>query len=77
LYSDYEKFEKREMYCKYYRVDFEPLMPEELEQKNRIFIYRTPVGYQMEFLRDDIAMLLGHRRDKNYEWEGVKGVSFS
>ncbi len=76
MYSDYENFETRMMYCKYYRVDFEQLMPEELQQKNRIFIYRTPAGYPQEFVKDDIALLIGHKRDENYVWKSVKGMSF-
>ena len=51
-------------------------MPEEIQKKNRIFIYRTPSGYQQEFVKDDIALLLGQKRNENLEWKGAAGMTF-
>lgn len=76
MYQAYERFDKRDNYCKYYRVSFEPLMPVELQQKDRIFIYRAPSGHNLDFIKDDIVSLLGHKRNtKTFEWEKVNDIS--
>lgn len=38
-----------------------------------MFIYRAPSGYKLEFVQDDIALLVGHKRDANFEWKNVNG----
>jgi hypothetical protein len=52
-------------------------MPEELQVKNRMFIYRAPYGYKLEFVQDDIALLVGHKRDEEFEWKRVNGMSMN
>ena len=63
MYKDYAEFDVRKGYCQYYRVSFEPLLPEEIQVKDRLFIYRTPFGYNQEFLRDDITVLLNYGKN--------------
>lgn len=39
-----------------------------------MFIYRAPFGYKLEFMQDDIALLVGHERDSNFAWKRVNGM---
>lgn len=55
-------FEKREIYCNYYRVYIEDFLPEEAKNfttdEKRYFVYRTPFGYNQEFIKSDLGILL-------------------
>ena len=61
-YSMYEQFEAKAVYCNYYRVKIEAFLPPELQIKNgdRFFVYRTPSGYNQEFIKHDLAILLNN-----------------
>ena len=61
LYEDFDKkFESRTEYCRYYRVQIEPFLPQEMQEPGRIFVYRTPPGYTLDFLKHDLALLTGY-----------------
>ena len=62
----YANFEEKQVYCNYYRVQFEKFLPSEMQVKDRIFVYRTPSGYNQEFIKHDIGALLNHNKSVQY-----------
>ena len=44
-YKMYKNFEEKQVYCNYYRIKIDSFLPEEMQVKDRYFIYRTPSGY--------------------------------
>lgn len=55
----YEKFEQKAVYCNYYRIKIDSFLPEDVREENRLFVYRTPSGYNQEFIKHDLGVLLG------------------
>jgi hypothetical protein len=45
-------------YCRYYSVTIEEFLPEFMRKPNRMFIYRCPFGYNIDFVLEDLATLL-------------------
>jgi len=58
----YENFEEKQIYCNYYRVKIDSFLPEEMQVKDRYFVYRTPSGYNQEFIKHDIGCLLNDEK---------------
>jgi hypothetical protein len=75
LFKMYDQtFERKELYCNYYRVKMESFLPEEMQVKDRHFIYRTPSGYNQEFIKNDLGILLGTDKIKYSKDCDVKPV---
>jgi hypothetical protein len=58
----YESFEEKQVYCNYYRIKIDSFLPEEMQVNNRYFVYRTPSGYNQEFIKHDIGCLLNNEK---------------
>lgn len=56
----YDKFDKKEVYCNYYRLKIDSFLPEDMQVLDRLFVYRTPSGYNQEFIKHDLSVLLGN-----------------
>ena len=73
-YKMYEQFEERQIYCNYYRIQIEKFLPYEERDptERRYFVYRTPYGYNQEFIKSDLATLLNEPKITSSKYVEVK-----
>jgi len=54
-------FEQKTVYCTYYRVKIESFPARgDCKLQTDLFVYRTPSGYNQEFIKHDLGILLSN-----------------